>query len=89
MAYPNKNSMRQQVRENVHDPNDEKILWSRHAMAAIVDGGLKRADVQAARQDCWIIDEYPPMHRPLPDCLIPTALSDGSLTLHEIQLDNF
>ncbi len=69
--------IRQKARENIGDSIGEKILWSRHAVAALVDDSLSRMDVESALQHGQIIEDYPPAHRPLPDCLIFATLSVG------------
>jgi hypothetical protein len=71
------NYIRQKARENAHDPSGRKVLWSRHAVAALVDDGLLRTDVEAALQHGWVIEDYPPARRPLPDCLVFATLVDG------------
>lgn len=78
MAFTDKQDfVRQKAWENTRDPDGEKILWSRHATAALVDDGVDRMGVEAALQDSQVIEDYLPAHRPLPDCLVFATLSEG------------
>ena len=67
--------IQEKARDNAFDLAAEKILWSRHGVAALIDDGLSRADVEIALQRSHIIEDYPPTHRPLPDCLVLAVLS--------------
>jgi hypothetical protein len=67
--------IRQKAQENAVDPSGGKILWSRHAVAALVDDELSRFDLEVALQHSHVIEDYPPAHRPLPDCLILAFIS--------------
>jgi len=69
--------IRQVATRNVHDPDASKVLWSRHAVAALINDHLQRRNVEDALQHCQVIEDYPPSHRPLPDCLVLAILADG------------
>jgi hypothetical protein len=58
------------VEENRSDPEGAKILWSRHAVAELAVEGWKRRQVEDALLNGEVIEDYPPLHRPLPDCLV-------------------
>ncbi|WP_343412426.1 DUF4258 domain-containing protein, partial [Candidatus Amarolinea dominans] len=64
--------------ENQYDVLGERVLWSRHATAKLVDYSLRRADVETALARCLLIEDYLPLHRPLPDCLVLGTLPSGS-----------
>lgn len=67
--------IQEKARDQVFDSAGEKILWSRHGVAALIDDGLSRTDVEAALQRSHIIEDYLPTHRPLPDCLVLALIS--------------
>jgi hypothetical protein len=69
--------------QNQRDPAAAKILWSRHAVAAIIDDELDRITVEVALSQCEVIEVYPQVHRPLPDCLVLTMLS-ANKPLHAV-----
>jgi hypothetical protein len=75
--------IRRIARENVYDAVGSKILWSHHAVGALVDDGLSRSDVEVALQHSQVIEDYPPAHRPLPDCLVLTFIS-ASKPIHAV-----
>ena len=56
--------------ENRSDPEGAKILWSRHAVAELAVEGWKRRQVEGALLNSDVIEDYPHLHRPLPDCLV-------------------
>ena len=56
--------------QNVRNPEGTYILWSRHAIQELVADGLTRTQVERALQSCEVIEDYPALHRPLPDCLV-------------------
>jgi len=62
--------IRQKARENQSDPQGEKVLWSRHAIGKLVTEGLTRQAVEQALTTCELIEDYPSLTRPLPDCLV-------------------
>lgn len=69
--------IRKKATENQDDPRGEKIYWSRHATAELVNDVLDRTDVEIALQRCEVIEDYPAGHRPLPDCLVLAVLASG------------
>jgi hypothetical protein len=56
--------------ENRSDPGGTKILWSRHAVAELAVEGWKRRQVEGALLNSEVIEDYPTLNRPLPDCLV-------------------
>jgi hypothetical protein len=56
--------------ENQADPNGEKIYWSRHAITEMLNDDLTQAEVEATLVEGEVIEDYPPKHRRLPDCLV-------------------
>lgn len=54
------------ARENRHDAEGSQILWSRHAIAELANEGWSRLAVEAGE----VVEDYPTMHRALPDCLV-------------------
>jgi hypothetical protein len=62
--------VRAKARENGRAAEKDRVLWSRHAIAKLVGEGLDRIQVEVALQTCRVIDEYPLVGRPLPDCLV-------------------
>lgn len=51
-------------------PDNEKILWSAHAIRKLRIEGLKKAAVENALKTCELVEDYPTEGRPLPDCLV-------------------
>lgn len=64
--------------ENRSNPEGSKILWSRHAIAELVMEDWDRRQVEDALLSCQVIEDYPALHRPLPDCLVLSWLSASS-----------
>jgi hypothetical protein len=56
--------------DNQRSPTSDKVLWSRHAIAKLVVEGWQRSDVETALQTCLVIEDYPIIGRPMPDCLV-------------------
>jgi len=73
--------------ENQADPKGNKILWSRHAIAELVSEELGRIQVEEALKASDVIEDYPPLHRPLPDCLVLGWLPNGEPVHAVIALD--
>jgi hypothetical protein len=69
--------VRQASTRNVYDPSGSNVLWSRHAVAALVDDNLPQREVEEALKQGQVIEDYPATHRPLPDCLVLANLADG------------
>lgn len=49
---------------------NEKILWSFHAVKKLRIEGLRKLQVEDALKDCILVEDYPIVGRPLPDCLV-------------------
>ncbi len=69
--------IRWKAKQNLLDPEGAKILWSRHAISEMVNEGWSRTLVEEALQTSEVIEDYPSLHRPLPDCLVLGWLSTG------------
>lgn len=65
------------ARENQGDSEGVRILWSRHAIAELVNEGWTRKAVEAGLERAEIIEDYPALHRPLPDCLVLGWLTEN------------
>jgi len=73
--------------QNRADPEGAKILWSRHSIAELVREGWSRAMVEEGLSDSEVIEDYPTLHRPLPDCLVVGWLATGEPFHAVIALD--
>jgi hypothetical protein len=51
-------------------PDDEKILWSIHAVRKLRIESLKKSAVETVMKTCELIEDYQTEGRPLPDCLV-------------------
>ncbi len=69
--------IRWKARQNQSEPEGIKILWSRHGIAELVNEGWTRVSIEEALQNGKVIEDYPTMHRPLPDCLVLGWLATG------------
>jgi hypothetical protein len=61
--------IRRKAQENVLDPVGEGILWTRHGIAELANEGWTRGRVERGLVTAEVIEDYPTLHRPLPDCL--------------------
>jgi hypothetical protein len=61
--------IRRIAQENQTDLEGAKIVWSRHAITELALEGWNRRQVEEALLDSKVIENYPALHRPLPDCL--------------------
>jgi hypothetical protein len=77
------NWIRRKAEESKLDLSGDRILWSRHATAKLVDLSLSRAEVERALAECVVIEDYEALHRPLPDCLV-LAFLDASRAIHAV-----
>jgi hypothetical protein len=75
--------IRQKAHENQLTPEGDKILWSHHGIRELVNVGWTRAPVEVALQNCEVIEDYPTLHRLLPDCLVLSRLATGE-PLHAV-----
>jgi hypothetical protein len=82
-----RNSKRDFVRQIAVENRDSewgaRILWSRHATARLIDYGLSRVDIEEALTQCVVVEDYPSVHRALPDCLVLGYLPSGE-PLHAV-----
>jgi hypothetical protein len=75
--------IRAKALENQSDPNREKVYWSRHAITEMLNDELTRPEVETTLVDGEIIEDYPPKHRRLPDCLVLGILETNN-PLHSV-----
>ena len=61
--------IRRIAQQNRDDPEGSRILWSRHAITELVNENWEREAVEQGLQTCDVIEDYPQLHRRLPDCL--------------------
>ena len=71
------------ARENQTDPEGARVLWSRHAVAELALEGWDRRQVEGALLDSKVIEDYPALHRPLPDCLV-LAWVTSTIPIHAV-----
>lgn len=71
------NAIRRIAYENQSDSGGQKILWSRHGIAELVNEGWTRAELERGLMAGEIIEDYPTLTRPLPDCLVLGLLAQG------------
>jgi len=69
--------IRSKASQNRWNPDGEKILWSRHGIGELVNEGWLRGQVEAALETSEVIEDYPALHRPQPDCLVLGYLTTG------------
>lgn len=69
--------IRCKARENRHDAEGGKILWSRHGVAKLAAEGWHRTAVERGLEGAEVIEDYPATHRALPDCLVLAWLATG------------
>ena len=62
---------------NGQDSAGRRILWSRHAVTELAEEGWARRPVESALCCATVIEDYPAVHRPLPDCLVLGWLPEG------------
>lgn len=48
---------------------ERKIKWSRHGLSALASEPVSVGDVEIALRQAEVIEDYPHLHRYLPDCL--------------------
>ncbi len=82
-AEDKQNFIRRKARQNRSTPEGTEILWSRHGITELVNEGWSRDLVEEALQRSKVIEDYPTVHRPLPDCLVLSWLTTGE-PLHAV-----
>jgi len=75
--------IRLKARQNQLRMEGDKILWSRHGITELLNEGWNRRAVEEAFKDAEVIEDYPALHRPLPDCLTLAWLTSGE-PLHAV-----
>lgn len=53
------------------------VKWSRHPLSEVAVESFTVGDVEYALQQAEVIEEYPPHHRYLPDCLVLAFVAGG------------
>lgn len=61
--------IRRKAIENLNDPDGAQIVWSRHAIMAMVQDNLTRVEVENALQDCEVIEDLSTWAPPTPRLL--------------------
>ena len=56
--------------QNRLDPEGESVRWSRHSITELLLEGWTRTLIEDALHSCEVIEDYPAVHRPPPDCLV-------------------
>ena len=83
--------IRDMAYQNQRDSQGTRVLWSRHAAIELVADNLTRYQVERALQRAEVIEDYPHLHRPLPDCLVLGWVSSGepihAVVAVDIELD--
>ena len=51
---------------------ERQIKWSRHALSELASEPVSVNEVEIALRQAEVIEEYPHLHRYLPDCLVLT-----------------
>ena len=69
--------IRQKSEEHQANPLLGKMNWSRHSILELRAEGFPRTEVERGLQNCDVIEDYPTLHRPLPDCLVLGWLESG------------
>lgn len=69
--------IRRKAQENRTDPEGVGIRWTRHAIAELANEGWGRQTVELGLIASKVIEDYPIVHRPLPDCLVLGLLASG------------
>jgi hypothetical protein len=75
--------IREKACQNEHSAMGAKVFWSRHAITEMVADDLDRRQIERALQTCEVIEDYPTLRRPLPDCLVLGWLT-SSKPLHAV-----
>jgi hypothetical protein len=75
--------IRRAAAENQGHPEGTRVLWSRHAIAELAMEGWSRRQVESALIKCEVIEDYPTLHRPLPDCLVLAWLTTA-ISIHAV-----
>jgi len=69
--------IRRIAKQNRSDLEGTRVIWSAHAVIELVAEDLTRQAVEGALETCTVVEDYPTLHRPLPDCLVLGYLEDG------------
>ena len=69
--------IRRRSEEHLANPLIGKINWSRHSVLELRAEGFLRTEVERGLHNCDVIEDYPTVHRPLPDCLVLGWLESG------------
>lgn len=69
--------IREKAKQSLAAPDLAKVLWSRQAIAELVNLQLSRHKVTHALQHASLVIDFRPLHNPLPDCLVLLRLKDS------------
>ena len=64
-----------------HKAAERKIRWSRHALSRLASMPISVRELESALQSGEVIEDYPHLHRYLPDCLV-LAFITGDTPVH-------
>jgi len=56
---------------------ERRVKWSRHALNEIAAESFTVSHIEYALRRAEVIEEYPPLHRYLPDCLTLVFITTG------------
>lgn len=62
--------IRKIVADHLGSPVRNSVLWSRHAVTKLQQEQLERGEVEIGLTHCVLVEDYPTIGRPLPDCLV-------------------
>jgi hypothetical protein len=56
---------------------ERKVKWTRHALNELASEPVSVSEVEIALRQTEVIEDYPHLHRYLPDCLVLAFVSPG------------
>lgn len=80
--------IRRKAHDSGIDPDGTGILSTRHAVAELANEGWSRQSVELGLMAAVVIEDYPVVHRPLPDCLALGQLASGEPFHAVLAIDN-
>ncbi len=54
---------------------EHKVKWTRHALSRLAAMPMTVSEVEVSLQKAEVVEEYPHLHRYLPDCLVLAFIS--------------
>lgn len=79
--------IREKAKQSLADPPTGTLLWSRQATAELFNLHLSRLRVLEALQTAQVVEDFPPFHSPLADCLVLARLSSDRVVHMVLALD--